>query len=152
MARIHYEVDGDIPPERFVGALTDFSDDRPALWPNLSAEFYAVHDRGDTWADVTEGTDVAGGVWGRERYDWSEPGIVRLTLVESPSFVPRTVIEYRVSGLPDGRCRVSVDFHRIARGWRGRLVGVVVQLAGARRFSGDLRETLARLGSPAAAA
>ena len=151
MARIHYEVDGDIPPERLVAALTDFSEDRPELWPNLSSKYYAVHDRGDTWADVTEGTDVAGGVWARERYDWSEPGIVRLTLVESPSFVPGTTIEYRVSALPGGRCRVSVDFHRIARGWRGRLVGAVVQLAGARRFSGDLTETLARLGAPAAA-
>jgi len=145
MARIHYEVDGNIPAERFMAALTDFSEERPSLWPNLSAKFYAVHDRGDTWADVTEGTDVAGGVWARERYDWSTPGTVRLTLVESPLFVPGTVIEYRVSDLPGRRCRVSVDFHRIGRGARGRLVGAVVQLTGARQFSADLRQTLARL-------
>jgi hypothetical protein len=45
-----------------------------------------------------------------------------------------------------------VDFHRIARGARGRLVGAVVQLTGARRFSGDLGETLARLAKEPAAA
>lgn len=68
-------------------------------------------------ADVTEGTDVFGGVWARERYDWSEPGRVTLTLVESPSFRPGTVIDYRVTPRPG----------------EGRLVGAIVQLVGSRR-------------------
>ncbi len=147
MARIHYEADGTISPERFIAALTDFSPRRPELWPNLSAKFFKVHELGDHWADVQEGTDVIGGVWGRERYDWSEPGRVTLTLVESASFRPGTRIDYRVSARPGGGCHVSVDFQRIAVSLKGRLVGAVVQLGGARRFSADLAETLSRLAA-----
>ncbi|HEY8817981.1 MAG TPA: hypothetical protein VIM25_04095 [Candidatus Limnocylindrales bacterium] len=40
MARIHYEADGSIPADRFIAALTDFSERRPELWPNLDARYY----------------------------------------------------------------------------------------------------------------
>ena len=145
MAKIHYEADGAIAPERFIEALTDFGPDRPALWPNLDTKFYQLHELGDTWAEVTEGTDILGGVWARERYDWSAPGIVRLTLIDAADFRPGTVTEYRVTAGADGGCHVAVDFQRIARSLRGRVVGMVVQLGGSRRFAADLRETLARL-------
>ena len=145
MARIHYEADGATPADRFIAALTDFSERRPELWPNLDTKYYELHELGDTWADVTEGTDVLGGVWARERYDWSEPGVVRLRLVEAVDFRLGTVIEYRVTSRSDGGCHVAVDFQRIAASPRGRLVGVAVQLTGARRFAADLRKTLDRL-------
>ena len=94
---------------------------------------------------MTEGTDILGGVWARERYDWSEPGIVRLRSVEAADFRPGTVTEYRVSPRPDGGCHVEVDFQRVAASLRGRIVGVAVQLTGARRFGANLRVTLDRL-------
>ncbi len=150
MAKIHYEADGAVSAERFVAALTDFSEHRPELWPNLDTKFFRLYDRGETWAEVQEGTDVLGGVWAREHYDWSEPGRVTLTLLESPDFRPGTVIDYRVTSRPDGGCHVAVDFQRIATSLRGRFVGVVVQLTGVGRFSKDLRETLARLALPSA--
>ena len=145
MAKIHYEADGAVSAERFLAALTDFGEHRPELWPELDAKFYHLHERGETWAEVTEGTDVLGGVWARERYDWSEPGRVTLTLLESPDFRAGTVTTYDVRANPDGGCHVAVDFQRIAASPRGRFVGAVVQLAGARRFGNALRETLARL-------
>lgn len=151
MAKIHYEADGTIAPERFIAALTDFSPRRPELWPNLSPAYFKVYEVGDTWAEVQEGTDVLGGLWARERYDWSEPGRVRLTLVESPSFRPGTVIDYRVSSRPGG-CHVAVDFQRIATSFNGRLVGAIVQVDGRRRFSADLRATLTRLAALASPA
>ena len=86
MAKIHYEADGTISAARFIAALTDFGPRRPELWPGLDTRFYTVHEVGDTWADVTEGTDVLGGVWAREHYDWSEPGLVRLRLMDSNDF------------------------------------------------------------------
>lgn len=147
MAKVHYEADGPIEVDRFIAALTDFGPRRPELWPNLDAKFYRLHEQGDLWAEVTEGTDLLGGVWARERYDWSEPGIVRLTLVEATDFRPGTVIEYRVTPRPDGGSHVAVDFQRIAASLRGRVVGVAVQLAGARRFAADLRVTLDRLAA-----
>jgi hypothetical protein len=146
MARIHYVADGPVSPERFVAALTDFSDRRPELWPGLDAKFFKVHALGDTWAEVTEGTDVLGGVWARERYDWSRPGLVTLTLLESADFQPGTTTEYRVTPGAAGGCHVAVDFRRIARSARGRLVGVGVELTGARRFRGELLVALDRLG------
>ena len=145
MAKVHYEADGPITADRFIAALTDFGPRRPELWPNLDAKFYQLHELGDTSAEVTEGTDIFGGVWARERYDWSEPGIVRLRLLESVDFRPGTVIEYRVTPNADGGCHVAVDFQRIAASVRGRVVGLLVQLAGPRRFSADLRATFVRL-------
>jgi len=145
MAKLHYEADGAVTAERFIAALTDFGPRRPELWPSLDAKYYELHELGDTWADVTEGTDIFGGVWARERYDWSEPGVVRLTLQDSADFVPGTVTVYRVTTRPDGGCHVAVDFQRTARSLRGRLVGVLVSLAGRRRFAAELRQALDRL-------
>jgi len=150
VAKIHYEADGTVSAERFIAALTDFSERRPELWPNLDAKYYELHELGDTWADVTEGTDLFGGVWAHERYDWSEPGHVQLRLIEAVDFSPGTVIDYRVTSRPDGGCHVAVDFQRIAVSARGRLIGLLVQLMGRRRFAADLRETLDQLArSPA---
>lgn len=145
MAKIHYEADGTIPADRFIKALTDFSERRPERWPSLDGKYYQLHEAGPDWAEVTEGTDVLGGVWAREHYDWSEPGVVRLRLVDAVDFKPGTITEYRVAPRPDGGCHVAVDFQRIAASPRGRLVGFLVQLTGARRFAADLRETLDRL-------
>jgi hypothetical protein len=149
VAKIHYEADGEIPAERFIAALTDFSERRLELWPNLDAKFYQLIERDDTWAVVKEGTDVLGGVWGRERYDWSEPGRVTLTLQESSDFRSGTVIDYHVTDRPGGGCHVAVDFQRIAASPRGRFVGAVVQLTGVGRFGRDLGETLSRLARSA---
>jgi hypothetical protein len=145
VAKIHYEADGPVAPERFISALTDFGPNRPELWPNLDARYYKLHDAGDTWADVTEGSEFLGGVWARERYDWSERGVVRLRLREAIDFKPGTEIVYRVTGRSDGGCHVAVDFQRIAASLRGRAVGALVQSAGARQFRKDLGVTLDRL-------
>jgi hypothetical protein len=147
LARLHYQADGAISPERFVAALTDFSDRRPALWPNLDLRFYELHAIGDTWAEVTEGTDVLGGIWARERYDWSEPGHVRLTLIESTHFRPGTTIDYHVSARPGGGCHIDVDLHRIATSLPGRVIGAILTVIGTRRLASDLRTTLARLST-----
>jgi hypothetical protein len=149
VARIHYEADGPVASERFIAALTDFSDRRPELWPGLDARFFKVHEVGMSWAEVTEGTDVLGGVWAREHYDWSQPGLVSLELLDSQDFRPGTRTEYRVTAATAGGCHVEVDFHRIARSPRGRFVGAVVQLTGARRFSNELHVALDRLAGSA---
>ena len=149
MAKIRYEVDGAVPPDRFIRALTDFSERRPELWPNLDTRFYRLHELGDTWAEVTEGTDVFGGVWARERYDWSEPGHVQLRLVESTHFRAGTTIDYLITSRSGGGCHVDVRFRRIATSPQARLVGLIVQVIGTRRFANDLRTTLERLASSA---
>ena len=107
MAKIHYEADGAVTAERFIAALTDFGPRRPELWPGLDTKFYELHELGDTWADVTEGTDIFGGVWAREHYDWSEPGVVRLTLKEAVDFRPRHGHGLSRHGTPGRRAATS---------------------------------------------
>lgn len=146
MALVCYEADGAPTPQRFIAALTNFTDRRPAVWPGLSPKLYRVHDVGDTWAEATEGTDVLGGIWARERYDWSTPGVVTIRCLESPYFRAGVTTTWRVSPTESG-CHVEVDLHRIARSPRGFLVGALVQLMGKRRFSAELRTALARVAA-----
>jgi polyketide cyclase/dehydrase/lipid transport protein len=145
MARVRYAAHGTLPPQRFINALTDFSDRRPAIWPGLSPRLYEVHEVGDGWAEATEGTDVLGGIWAREHYEWSA-GVVTIRCIDSPFFRAGTTTTWRVSPTPGG-CRVEVDLHRIARSPRGLLVGAIVQLGGSRRFTAELRTALARLAA-----
>ncbi len=149
MARVQYGADGRLAPQRFIAALIDFSDRRPAVWPGLSPRLYKVHQVGDTWAEATEGTDVLGGIWARERYDWSTPGVVTIRCLESPFFRAGVTTTWRVSPTPGG-CHVDVDLHRIARSPRGLFVGIIVQLTGSRRFAAELRTALDRLAADAA--
>jgi hypothetical protein len=76
MPHVVVDIDSDIPPERMLAAATDFSERRPDLWPNISRDFYQLHDRGPNWAEATEGSP---GVWARERYDWSDNRVVGTT-------------------------------------------------------------------------
>lgn len=43
-----------------------------------------MHEPGEDWADVTEGTPAGIGInWERCHYDWSQPGIVTATVLDS---------------------------------------------------------------------
>src|SRR5436305_9171631 len=75
-------------PEQVLAAARDFSEHRAQIWPNVEAKRLEVHERGDTWAVVTEGTMVVGVFWERCRYDWSEPTQLTATVIESNVFKP----------------------------------------------------------------
>jgi hypothetical protein len=143
MPKITFTVESPLPPERIVEAATDFSDRRPDLWPNISRRYYQVHERGDTWAEVTEGSDTMGGVWARERYDWSTPGVVRATVLESNVF-SGGIWEMRVEPSPSGGSRINVVSHRQPKG-RGRVAAVFMTLGGKRFLTKSLQKTLAIL-------
>jgi hypothetical protein len=76
MPHVVVDVDADVPAERMMAAATDFSERRPELWPNISREFWKLHDQGPSWAEATEGSPT---VWARERYEWSENRVVGTT-------------------------------------------------------------------------
>jgi hypothetical protein len=139
-----------ISPEQFIAALTDFSARRPEPWPNHDTRFYELHELGDTWAEVTEGTDVLGGVWAREHYDRSEPGHVQLRLVESPHFEAGTTIDYRVTSARGGGYHVEVVSERIATSVPGHVVGLILRVIGTRRFATDLANDTRTAGRVAA--
>jgi Polyketide cyclase / dehydrase and lipid transport len=133
-----------VPPERFVEALTDFGPRRSEVFGNSEGGYLEVHDRGDTWADVTEGSAVAGGVWQRYRYDWSEPGVVRLEVLDSNAFGKGSSWEYRVTPA-DGGSDIALTIRRTPTTLKGRVLDLALRLTGNRFVRKDLEKTVARL-------
>lgn len=151
MGRAHVRAHGAFPPERFVAALTDFGAGRTEIWGNSSPRHLAVHDLGPTEAEVTEGSDAAGGVWQRLRYDWSAPGVVRLTVLDSNAFGRGSHWTYRLE--PEGSgTAIDLTIVRVPTTAKGRVLDVVLSLGGSRYFARDLRRSVrrieARLSSP----
>jgi hypothetical protein len=57
------------------------SDQRPKIFRNIDPDYFRVYSLGDTWAEVTEGSNFAGGTLEHVRYDWSEPNTVRIQVL-----------------------------------------------------------------------
>ena len=147
MTTIRVHADAPIAPERILGALTDFTDRRPAYWPNLDPHLFRVHALGDTWAEVTEGAAFAGGIWERGRYDWHTPGVVRLDVTSSNAFAPGGYWEYRIRPNGPGRSHVDLTVHRRPATAKGRLLTLLLALFGRAIFRADLTKTLTILAS-----
>ena len=145
MSRVHASADGDFPPATFVDALTDFGPSRSQIWGNSSNGHLIMHDRGDTWADVTEGTD-AGGIWQRYRYDWADQHLVRLTVTDSNAFGVGSYWEYRLTPLEGGaRTRMDLTINRNPTTAKGKRFDLLLRLIGGLYFSRDLRRSVRRI-------
>lgn len=141
--RLKYSVEGSVPPERLIHALTDFSSDRPKYWPGQTSNQFRVVEREKTSALVREGTAMA---WEQSRYDWSTPGLVVSTVVKSNFLNPGTTWEFRVKKRAGGGCHVDVVLERDFRGLVGHAVevGFLMPWAGT-ALAFALRRTLAIL-------
>ena len=145
MGRAHVRAHGAFPPERFVAALTDFGPGRSEVWGNVDPAALTVHERGDTWAEVTEGS-ATGGIWQRLRYDWSVPGVVTLDVVDSNAFGRGSRWTYRLD--PDGRGGTDIDLTivRVPTTAKGRVMDALLSLGGGPLFfARDLRRSVKRL-------
>ena len=135
-----YAVDTKAPPERVLAALTDFSGRRPDYWPALSRRQYQVLDKGDKTALVREGTAMG---WAVERYDWSEPGVVRSILMESNLARPGTEWVMRVTESPGGGSHVDVHLERDYKGPLGVFFGTYIRaMGGGKLLAKYLKQTL----------
>ena len=124
------ELETKLPPDSVVAALTDFSDRRPDVWSGLKREQYEVYEVGDTWAEVREGSSKS--IWARERYDWSTPGTVKWTVVDSP--FSSTGDSVTVTASPSGTgSKVHIAWRR-----RGKTVLSKVMLAILSLFMGTV--------------
>ena len=146
MGSVHVRAHGDVPPGRFVAALTDFGPGREQFWGHSDPGQLVVHDRGATWAEVTEGS-AAGGVWQRLRYDWSVPDVVTLDVLDSNAFGPGSRWTYRVESDGAGGCHVDLRIERVPTTTKGRVLDVLLRLGGTAYFARDLRRSLRRLES-----
>jgi len=142
MAHVSVDMDSTVPPQAVVGALTDFSERRFELWPNIDRKYYKVHQVSGTSAEVTEGSR---GVWERTHYDWSEPGTVRIQVQDSNTFRPGSYWVYSVQPRPGGGSHVHLEFLRTPRNAKGLLLSALLSVAGRKIFADFLGETLHRL-------
>jgi hypothetical protein len=144
--RIEFTVETTAPPEKVLEAAKDFTERRPDIWPGISRKFYEIHEVGPEFAEVTEGTDMLGGVWARERYEWPEPNRVTGTVVDSNIFASG-VWEITVTPADGGGSHVHVLNHRQMKG-KGLALAPVMLVAGKRLLAKDLKEkTLSQLES-----
>lgn len=136
-----------VAAERVLEAARDFSPRRAELWPDVHVEHLEVHQTGENFAEVTEGNPwPIGFVWERLRYDWSEPGVVRGTVVDSNIFQPGSTWEIRATPTSDGGSRVEVIGVRHLRGVKGRLLAPTFPLGWAKQtVAAHLRHFLAEI-------
>jgi hypothetical protein len=133
-------------PEQFLAALTDFGPGRSEIFPNSADGFLSVHEQGDDFADVTEGSR---GIWERLRYDWSDPNRIVLTTTDSNVWGGASGHTYMLTPQPDGGCRVDVTVVREGKGARGWLIERIVALGGKRVLGTALDQTIRAVESRA---
>ena len=98
MPTVHVVEEAPVAPERVLEAARDFSERRAEMWPDVHLEHLHVHERGETFAEVTEGNPwPIGYVWKRQRYDRSEPGAVKGVVTDSNIFKPGSRWEIRAT-------------------------------------------------------
>jgi len=144
MPHVIVDVDSDVPAERVLAAATDFSERRPELWPNISRDFWRLHDEGVDWAEATEGSPA---VWARERYEWAGDRVVGTT---QESNVWRPGGTWTLTARPrDGGSHIRIDLDRRFKG-RGWIFYPMVMLFGRRMFERNVEKTLnvLRSGGP----
>jgi hypothetical protein len=108
-----------------MAVLTDFSPARPEAWPTIDADHFEVHELGDTWAEVTEGTASA---WERSRYEWDEAkGRVEITTHDSKVFGPGGGWVFQLSSVDEGT-RVDVELTRTPQGLKRMILATALPL------------------------
>jgi hypothetical protein len=130
MPRYERQIETAASPEQVRQTLIDFSPRRTEIWPYLASGYFEVLELGDTWALVREGSGSGPmGVWAVERYDWSEPGVVRWKVEDSNAFASGTELVVRITPRDGGGSRVDVRWERAGKTIKGKMiVGVISAL------------------------
>src|SRR6516164_4757442 len=69
--KVSFDFHTAVPPERVMAMLTDFSPNRPEIWPMLAPELYEVYRLDAGSASVKEGSTFPRRIWERDDYEWS---------------------------------------------------------------------------------
>jgi hypothetical protein len=145
MALIHFRLETSMAPGAVLAALTDFGPRRSQIWPNIDDQHFKLHDQGPGWAEVTEGSSVAGGVWEREKYTWNAAaGTVEVETLDSNTWGPGSRWDYRLTPGASGGTQVDVTVERHGKGWKGKLIEVGLVVAGARMLGSQMKQALER--------
>lgn len=144
MAHIHFRLDTKLASGAVLAALTDFGPRRAQVWPNIDDQHFKLHGEGPGWAEVTEGSSVAGGVWERERYTWdAASGVVAVETLDSNTWGPGSRWDYALTPTAQGT-QIDVTVERHGKGWKGRLIELGLAAVGARTLRSQMQQALAR--------
>jgi hypothetical protein len=143
VARVEFDMETEVQPERVIAGLTTFTEDRPELWPGLKAKEYRVYELGETSAVVREGS--GGQVWAKERYDWSRPGFVRWEVIESGFCTPGSYVQAEVAP-SGGGSRIHVTWQRQPTTLLARVMLGLIVLTRGGPVKASLKKGLDRIG------
>lgn len=139
MSSTQFTVHTTLSPAAVMQLFTDFGPGRAERWPNMDEAHFQVHDRGDGWAEVTEGNAMG---WERERYSWdAAAGTVTIDTLDSNLWATGSGWRYRITPAGDGT-DVQVALTRVPKGVRGRIVGALIPFAGPRLLARQFRSVL----------
>ena len=146
MTTIDLMLDSSLAPAETLRAAHDVSHRREKVSPAVSVRRMTVHELGDTWADVTEGTRAGPIVnWERCRYDWSQPGSVKATVTDSNVYAfPGSSWEMRATVVDSGSRVEMIWVREFARRPRGKIFGFLFDRFGERIFDTNASSTNTR--------
>lgn len=146
MTTVNFNLRSPLAPDAVLAALTDFGPSRSDVWPNVDSAHFKVHGQGPGWAEITEGSSVAGGVWERERYSWDAAArTVTIETLDSNVWGPGSRWDYRLSPASGGGTAIEVTVIRNGKGWKGRMIGLALSLAGPGMLRSQMKQALARV-------
>jgi hypothetical protein len=137
---LHVSVTSPLTPQEALQRLTDFSAARSGNWASVDENNFTMHDKGEGWAEVTEGNKFG---WERERYTWdAAAGTVSAVTLNSNIWAPGSGWNYTI--LPTGAgSRIEVTAVRKGYGIKGKLIGALLSLFGKRVISSSTTAALA---------
>jgi hypothetical protein len=147
MATVHVTMHSRLSTELLLAAGYDFSARRAEIFPAVSTKLLEVHELDEASADVTEGTPAGVGVnWERCHYDWSTPGSVTATVIDSNVYQPDSSSwELRATPTDDGSTVEMTWVREFKPGARGRIFGTLFQLVGKPIFTHDAKRIVRNL-------
>ena len=132
MPVVHVSVTSPLLPQEALQRLIDFGPARAEKWASVDEDNLIVHDKGDGWAEVTEGNKLG---WERERYTWdAAAGTISAVTLNSNIWAPGSGWNYTI--MPEGTgSRVEVTAVRRGYGIKGKVAGALLSLFGKRLIS-----------------
>ena len=145
MSKTRFTIRTTLSPKDVLELLTDFGPDRGNRWPNIDEATFKVHGTGPDWAEVTEGNAMG---WERERYAWdADAGTVSVDTLDSNLWGPGSGWRYELAPAAAGGTDVHVTLTRVPKSLKGRLIGSLIPIVGARTLGGQLKSVLRKAES-----
>lgn len=144
MPTTRFTVHTSLSPSEVMDLFTDFGPGRASRWPNIDAAHFKVHELGPDWAEVTEGNAIG---WERERYTWdAAAGTLAIDTLDSNLWGPSSGWHYELTPVAEGTDVLGM-LTRVPKSFRGRLIGALIPIVGARALGMQLRSVLRKAES-----